>query len=328
MLNKYSKKTKVFGTIGIALLLILITAIRIKTKIIIGLIALENDVQCEAVGFGGMKSQQWDRYIYLRNHASDKELIDLTNAKNAAVRCYAFNALVFRKNRSVQEILLKHLYDNEKVRTFCGCINTTETIGDYYYNVAPTEFEDPHNKRIRYVIDSLLLFDNNIILKAKDYFLRYSEPEPLFYNKIRDKALRDSNLFATLALARYRNLNDTGIIKNFLRKNENIYYNAYVIREYPDDSFYPFLVKMYDSCKAFTPLNMDNLRIIVQALAKYPTTKTLKIFESALNDEVLNMFIYIAINKYPNDIFEHLNQQIHVSEFYKQELPWQMKLEP
>ncbi|MGF2413609.1 MAG: hypothetical protein ACQUYJ_14860 [Ferruginibacter sp.] len=75
-----------------------------------------------AIGYGGIRSEQYERFEKLATVKNDSILINLTSHKNAVVRCYAFDALVTRKSLHCLPIFLKHLKDTAGVHTRGGCL--------------------------------------------------------------------------------------------------------------------------------------------------------------------------------------------------------------
>lgn len=80
-----------------------------------------NRVESSHIGEGGSPSKQWDKYEQLKKVATIDQLVALTDHKNSAVRCYAFQALAAKRSDKVFSILLKHLNDTSVVHTQSGC---------------------------------------------------------------------------------------------------------------------------------------------------------------------------------------------------------------
>ena len=104
-------------------------------KKIVDDIEKRNRVESSHIGVGGSPSKQWDKYEQLKKVATIDQLIALTDHKNSAVRCYAFQALATKRFDKMFPILLKHLKDTATVQTQSGCIVITQFTGDYFVNV-------------------------------------------------------------------------------------------------------------------------------------------------------------------------------------------------
>ena len=89
---------------------------------IINEIAAYNCLDGSAIGYGGIRSGQYERFEKLATVKNDSILINLTSHKNAVVRCYAFDALVIRKSPHCLPIFLKHLKDTAGVHAQEGCL--------------------------------------------------------------------------------------------------------------------------------------------------------------------------------------------------------------
>ncbi|HYG15675.1 MAG TPA: hypothetical protein VEC12_07980 [Bacteroidia bacterium] len=89
-----------FGMIQLLNFLLLVVicsgcAISPKTKLSVLKIRSRNIVMSSRVGWHGIQPKQYRNFLSLKNHATQKELIKLTGHRNAAVRCYAFWALLY-----------------------------------------------------------------------------------------------------------------------------------------------------------------------------------------------------------------------------------------
>ncbi|MEP7254273.1 MAG: hypothetical protein ABI666_00785 [Ferruginibacter sp.] len=87
-----------------------------------------NQLDASAVGFAGMKTEQYMRYEKLSKFASDSVLIRLTDYGNPVVRVYAFWALHHRNSASVITIFKRHITDKEEVKSFSGCIQSNSAV--------------------------------------------------------------------------------------------------------------------------------------------------------------------------------------------------------
>lgn len=293
-------------------------------------IAKDNILKSEGVGEAGVRTKQWDRFEELRKTATDKELIELTNHENSVVRCYSFEALTSRKNVDIFPILLKHLYDTSKIKTFSGCIMSSQLAGDYFVNVVTPEDIDLNVYKLsakqRSIVDSILLFDKTIRLENKYTLISGLKSNPKYYNRLREIAITEKNPIATLALARFKNQNDIEIIKSLFRNEDNEYYAAYSVREFSDNSFYPIIVNLFEKEWKKKLYDYPLWRILYQALAKYPSKETYELFDrttktkDSFRYQTLGKYLKIAITKYPNPIFEPLKEKIRLDEFNANEM--------
>jgi hypothetical protein len=313
------------------------SAIRPVIQKIANGIAKDNVLKSAGVGYGGVRTDQWERFEKLKKEATDEELKELTENKNPVVRCYSFQAIATRKSIDVFPILLKHLNDTARIETFQGCIVSSQVAGDYFLGVVTPEYIDLDayklTSRQRATVDSILLFDKTSKISAKYRLLSDLEPNPSYYNRIKEIATTENNPVAILALARFQNKTDIGIIKSLFDNDKTEYYAAYSSREFSDSSFYPSLTKIFEKEWNERLYDYPKWRILYQALAKYPTRQTYELFKRTTQTkddfryQTLGKYLMIAITKYPNEIFESLKAEIKLDEFHSDELKQEADIE-
>jgi hypothetical protein len=285
-------------------------------------IANDNVLKSAGVGYAGLRTAQWGRYGTLNASATDEELKILTDNQNPVVRCYAFQALSHRTNVDLDPILIKHLSDTAQVQTFFGCIKNVEKTGDYFLDVYAPAYADDSSQKLkkhrRKLVDSILLFDKTIRLSAKYNLLGILKPDLRYYNRIKEIAITENNPEATLALAKFRSKADIDIIAKLFNNETTEYYAIYSVREFPELSFYPKLVRVFEKEWAEKLYDYPKWRILYQALARYPTKETLALFERTIQSkddfrrQTLGADLVIAIKKYPNNVYKRLMEKIRL----------------
>jgi hypothetical protein len=297
-----------------------LASIRPDVQKVVSRMADDNVLKSAGVGFEGARTAQWVRYETLRKNATSHELEVLTTHKNAVVRCYAFQALAARKEAAVFPILLQHLSDDEKVATFQGCIQDTQKAGDYFIAVARLSANQQG------VLDSVLLFDNAVKVDQKNQLLSALKPQGKWYNRVREIAQETHSPEAVLALARYQNKADVPLIKKLFENKDQGYYAAYAVREFPHAVFYPYLTAMFEREWKEKYYDYPKWRQLYQALAKYPSGNTYKLFErttqttSAFRKQTLGTYLLLALQRYPNPVFAPLKRQIRLDRSHLEEL--------
>lgn len=147
-----------------------------KLKKIVRNIEKENRIESSHIGEGGNPSKQWNNYEELKQNASVEQLIALTDHKNAAVRCYAFQGLASIKSNKLFPVLIKHLNDTSLVETQSGCLIMTQFVGDYFIEVVTPNFVEIDIYKLNQIekikLDSILLNDNSIMLLARATILK------------------------------------------------------------------------------------------------------------------------------------------------------------
>jgi len=306
------------------------TLIRPKIgKLVLG-ISKDNVLKSSGVGEAGIRTEQWMRYEKLNLEATDAELRLLTGNENAVVRCYAFQALSHRPGMDLYSILVKHLSDTVSVETFMGCIKSAEKAGDYFLEVVTPDYIDVSSRKLtkneRKLVDSILLFDKSIKLSAKYGLLRVLKPDLKYYNRIKEIAVVENNPVAVLALAKFNNVDDIDIVKKLFGSEDTEYYGIYAVREFPEATFYPYLNKVFEREWNRKTYDYPKWRILYQALAKYPTKKTLELFEKTVTTDdgfryqTLGVYLTVAIRKYPNGLYQSLKDRIKLNKYHLEEV--------
>ena len=117
-------------------------------------------------------------------------------------------------------------------------------------------------------------------------------------------------------LAKYKKRQDIELIKSFLCKDTSAFYALESVKEFPDSSFYPLIVKLLEKEKESGYYNYGSYREIFRALTMYPTKETCSIFEQIIQTpdtfhcQHLEKEILVAIALNPNKIFEPLKKEI------------------
>jgi hypothetical protein len=285
-------------------------------------IAKENLVVNEHVGYAGGKSKRWGPFEKLCDSGTTLELRALTNYSNPAVRCYSFHALAIRKDTSIFSILLKHLLDTAQITVQNYDVIYPEMTGDYFIRIVTSEYIDSKAYKLnpdqRQKLDSILLYNKKVILNAKENLLSVIKPNTKYYGRIREIALKENNSVAVLALSRFRDRKDISIINKYLTGSNPGYYTVYAVREFPDNEFYPGLVQVFEKEWKDKLYDFRLWRMIYQALAQYPTAKTISLFERTIKTkdkyryQTLGVYLVIAIKKYPSNLFLPIESNIRL----------------
>ncbi|MCR4032328.1 MULTISPECIES: hypothetical protein [Flavobacterium] len=302
-----------------------------ETNIVVKKIEKINVVKGSAVGYGGIRPEQYDNFEELKKIASKEELLLLTDHPNAAVRCYSFWALGNYKNFDLFSLVKNHINDNALVKTEFGCMISTEKVGDFYINLVNPEYE---NSEIRQLdkdefskIEKILINQKNS-LNALNNAIEKAIPTEALYPKLRSLVIKNHNQNALVTLSKYKNPNDIELILNNRDKDlnddgESGYFFTYrAIQNFPDPHFFPFLEKrlyetldndhfsnewleMYDAIAAYK--NADALELL-----KIPFTKV----QHQNIKEYHIKFVYEAIlankSQLYNDLLWRIWQNEHI----------------
>lgn len=289
-----------------------------------------NRVESSHIGYGGSPSDQYAKYEQLKKTATVEQLTSLTNHKNSAVRCYAFQALASKKADNVFTVLLKHLHDTSTVVTQSGCIVMTELTGDYFIDVVTPDYIalDVYklNQKERQTLDSILLYDKSTQLSAKSGVLEKLKPTADNYDRIRELVATDRNTSALISLAKYQKQNDKELIASFFKDDNTQASALYAVREFPDAYFYSFVKNVFEQEWKQRLYDYPKWRICYQALAKYPRQETIELFErtTRTNDEfryeTLCKYLLVAITKFPDKLYDPIKAKIKLSNYQMDEV--------
>jgi hypothetical protein len=208
-------------------------------------------------------------------------------------------------------------------------------VGDFFLDLVTPRYIDLSAKKLtedqRTLIDSVLLFNKSIKLNSRNGVLYRIKPESKYYKRVKEMATVENNLSALETLAKFKNANDINIIKNAFKKEDDEYCAISAVLEFPDRAFYQNLVYVFNEQWAHDHYDSPKWRILYQALAKYPTDKTLELFDRTVttNDryryQTLGVYLTIAINKYPNNLYNSIKEKIKLDKYHLDEVNDELK---
>lgn len=303
-------------------------------KIVNG-IAKDNMLKSSGVGYGGVRTDQWDRFVLLKEKATNEELIALTDHNNGVVRCYSFQALATRKDINVFPNLIKHLTDTATITTFQGCIISSQSVGDYFLEVVTPQYIDLEAYKLtdfeRQKVDSILIFDKNIRLSAKSEILRRLKPEEKYYKRVREIVIEENDDNGLIALSKFQNQQDKEFIIERLnsKKTDIQYYGLQAVKYFPDSSFFPHLESIHSvEIKKPTGFNYPMIRTLYQAIVQYKNQQSKDLIELTLNTATKSTlqyhseFIWLALELYPDKIYEGIQKRIKLSDYKRSDLQY------
>ena len=293
---------------------------------IVNQIAAGNMVTSSHIGVAGLPSSQWGLYKQLKDNATIEQLVALTEHKNAAVKCYSFQALVANRSDKTFPVLLKKLFDTSKIVIQSGCVITAEMIGDYFFGIVALKDADNKtytlNPSERNIVDSMLLHNKNLPLASKFTALNNTKPTTGNYARIRELVLAERNESALIILAKYKKKEDRKLIASFFKNATTQYSALFAVREYPDEYFYPFVKSVFENEWKQKDYDVEKWRMCYQALAKYPKPETVKLFERTINTKdrfrynTVCVSLLAALNKFPDKLFEPIKNKIKLTDVY------------
>lgn len=289
------------------------------------------------VGYAGVESKLWDYYSSLGAHATAEELRLLCDHPNGVVKCYSFQALLSNGDSAAFPILLTHLRDHQKVEQQSGCIVSTTSVADKFFQLAWWHwYENPDDQPSAQqfaTIDSLLIFDADTAPGCKAQRLRGLMPDEKYHSILRAHVRKGAFPEAGIALARFQDPADIPLIANMFSDEASRYYACYATREFPHPDLFPHLVAVFDKEWKDRYYDYPLWRILMQALARYDVPKTMELFERSVSSKdgfrrrTLGKYVLIAITKYPHPSFESLKQRISLGDLDQSMLQMEMDAE-
>ena len=255
-----------------------------------------------------------------------------TSSEDPVTRCRAFMILAEKHDSATFGILLKHLSDDEIVRHKGGCVIGDSYVGDIFVNSvkALTSYKLSNNQEV--ILDSALIHFNDIKLSAKDRLLKTIKPNQNYYNRIRDIVLKEKNSTALIPLSRFKKEQDIQIIKQHLKRKNDLYNAIYAAREFPSTILKLELIRVFERKWKEKYYSYSEWRVLYQALIQYDDMEIHKLFERTLSTEdkfkyqTLSSYFMIAITKYPFNNYSRIKESITLEPYYldkiNNELDW------
>mgnify|MGYP002467744725 CR=1 FL=1 len=275
---------------------------------------------------------QWSRFMQFKKLVNGKKLIEFTNHPSPAVRCYAFKALSESGSRQTFAVLIKHLKDNDTIRTVQGCVQQDMLVSEFFLENTsyPYKKKEQYNfrKKERDTIDSLLFFAPNKSKKLTAMLLRVIQPKEQYYTKIKQTYLKDKDLGALLAMARYRKKEDRKFILEQLNLEDNDFYADIllrIIKSYPDAIFLPYLKKVLKQ-NTLESGRSQELFLLYVALVQYQNLESKKLIINTLKnvpkDELEDHqgYLWLAFTQYPYPIYKDIKKSIKLDNWTKRDL--------
>ena len=106
------------------------------------------EIHSKAIGFGGERTSQYDRFELLTKKATIEELVELMEHPKPAVRGYAFWGLAKKHYKDLEEIFVRHANDEELVLQQQGCMAGDVPVIDFMRWVVMPQMLDTECKKL------------------------------------------------------------------------------------------------------------------------------------------------------------------------------------
>jgi len=295
------------------------------TKKVIDRLIEYGEVTGSMVGEAGIKPKQWDNFLEFRKKVTDEELLLLVEHPHPVIKCYSFDLLIRKQHENTFDILKSSLSDSSAVYTQYGCIGSRSQVNDYF--ITSILNFGPKNKYItdeqKNKLDSLILFQPNIISEYKNGFLETVKPKKENYNRIRNLAL-DGNKSAVIGLAKFQKIDDFKLIDTLLHHE---YYSIQefglrAVKNYPDKVFWNSIKNIHlKQIKKSGSFNYRLIKELYQVLVQYKNPESRELIELTLNEATETAmkyhkeYIWVALKKYPNKMYNGIVEKMDLSEY-------------
>jgi hypothetical protein len=225
---------------------------------------------------------------YIRAHATDGEIIQLSQAENPILRAIALYEMTHRPGLNHLDILLAHLDDTAIIMKDYGEWGLQQrSVTDNMILQAGWKTEAARDTVANEII---LHYDH---LGSAYTALRRFGPKPQYYSHIREMALRDGLLDeelldALFGLAKYKKKEDIPLIKGIISERGSVFISLTFgfLSDYPDTAYLELLESYYPRNFYRTirrDRTTDHAMSYIKALAVYKADTCARIITSILN---------------------------------------------
>lgn len=285
----------------------------------------------------------YNKYVFLANQrlsqirnfrdmtdrATVAEMLTLMKHESPVVRCYAFWGLLEQHYPQSFELLMDNIDDYENVGIFNDDDLVQYKVGDFLIMLMSEGKIVNYVKKMsaeeeKQLMDYLLSNSDNQLDTRRQLILNL-EPTENNYDKIRALAEKSKDASTLALLASYKKDSDLSLINNLFFKADK-YAALKAIRSWPNPDFLPQLKEIQNEIlgkkRGVSP---NNLLMLYQALAQYPSKETVKLMEEAFKvkktiiREHHIQYLWLALHKYPNEAFTKVFNSIRLDAYQKRE---------
>jgi hypothetical protein len=270
------------------------------------------------VGIVGTPSKIYQTGKKLRIRATREELIELTFHPSPIVRTYSFWGLAELKDTALFPILIDHINDTVQIETMFADFGERKKLCDFLLElvipkyVFTADYLYPNKTLLaeseKSVLDSIVIFKENN-LNYKGIALINIEPNINYYNRIRELAERE-NIYAIVALSKYRNPEDTLLIRNSIYfpkqtySNFDVFYYTFLaFSHFPNVSFERFLFQIVDSMVTIKT-DERKLKTFYKAIASFKNPDFLRYLNPS--NVHLSYYAFLGMTDFADQIYDSL----------------------
>ncbi len=281
----------------------------------------------EFVFYQQQRKYQVRHFRDMADLATEEDLLKLTEHSNGVVRCYAFWALLEQQYPKSFDILLKHLTDNERIKTLDDKDIRIFKVGDLFielmtkdqiaYDLLAMNAEETRR------LGRILAEDPNITLEARFDWMNDLELTKDNYNVIRQTAMTQKEPRTIVKLAQYQRGEDVELIGGLFEKTGK-YYALKASRNFPDKAFFGGLQAFHEEqLTKKKDINERELNMLYQALVQYRDDASKKMLEESLGikkkwiNAIHQKAIWLALHKYPHSTYNSIKNSLTLDNYDK-----------
>ena len=178
--------------------------------------ARHGEFHSSGTGFGGLKSDQYERFEQLAKVATDDELEYLLGHYSPAVRLYAFQALIEKPQTAPLKFLDKLTYKLAEIETLEGCKGGRWQVEDKAASLLINRYYDQDGDSLTVIsltkLDEFMLYHGSFHINRGFSLLRIGHL-PEHYARSRELAYGEHHALAIVALAKAGKSEDQSLIK-------------------------------------------------------------------------------------------------------------------
>lgn len=282
-------------------------------KEILAKLSKDNTVYSSHIGLGGEESPT-QKTLEKLSKKDTLLLLQLTRYSNPVIRCYTFRALINKRYKNILPLVIEHIPDTATVKCMYADVIFMQKVGDFFIDNVKYEYTNAVDYAMsnevyldsiqKYLLDSVVIFNNNKLEYLKNILYTNSFNEN-YYERI--KYLASENIYANVALSKYKSESDPEIIlKNFENmkfeyihsKSTGSYYNCLfeAVSINPDTVYWSKVKERIINSK----IDRGD-RNLVKALCKYQTEEAEKLIDSLVKVDIEEEYIkhpFLAILLY------------------------------
>ncbi len=200
-----------------------------------------NIVESDCVGSFCNEGEQYLNFQKLKSYLSEKELFDLTKAKNPVLRSYAYRDVIQPNQQTVIDFLVFELKENVEVLTYEGCSKGLELVSSIvyheYWNKIRMEAIEKETSKDESELEKIMQkrLESDLVMEKLDSVVIHSEKnvywllylrafengkhKDSFVPRIEKLAFEQNNAYALVYLNKYYTIQSKQKIKSYFENN-------------------------------------------------------------------------------------------------------------